>query len=58
MANGYVASHAHYYVAPPTAQLFGATEFFNPKDHDRPTQQVFSCNYACNYNSSVITGAN
>ena len=22
------------------AREFGATEFFNPKDHDRPTQQV------------------
>lgn len=24
----------------PLAQQFGATEFFNPKDHDRPAQQV------------------
>ncbi|XP_065909980.1 alcohol dehydrogenase class-3 chain L-like [Dysidea avara] len=24
----------------PLAQQFGATEFFNPKDHDRPSQQV------------------
>lgn len=22
------------------AKEFGATDFFNPKDHDRPTQQV------------------
>ena len=22
------------------AREFGATEFFNPKDHDRPSQQV------------------
>ena len=24
----------------PAAQQFGATEFVNPKDHDKPTQQV------------------
>lgn len=36
-----LTSHAH---APPpnspTASQFGATEFLNPKDYDRPTQQV------------------
>jgi len=26
------------------AREFGATEFFNPKDHDRPTQQVRDSN--------------
>ena len=24
----------------PLAKEFGATEFFNPRDHDRPAQQV------------------
>lgn len=24
------------------AKQFGCTEFFNPKDHDRPTQQVLT----------------
>ena len=27
------------------AREFGATEFFNPKDHDRPAQQVIFFNF-------------
>jgi len=33
----HLISHSHQYLV---AQQFGATEFFNPKDHDRPSQQV------------------
>ena len=60
MATGYVMVDkprpllcipSHYSIA----QQFGATEFFNPKDHDRPTQQVFCCN--CISIVLIITGA-
>ena len=43
------------------AQSFGATEFLNPKDHDKPTQQVLvdltdgGCDYTFECIGNVMT---